>query len=589
MRKHSVSATHPTNNNGYVSFCAEIITILHRNRRITSLLVLSLTATFCTFPLLLHASLPQSQDMTYHIFQADQFWQNLNHGVLYPRWAGGAVNGYGSPNFIFYSPLSYYFVALIHLFNSSLVSSMVITIWLSFFLSGITMFLLSSNFFPGYRALVPAVLYQILPFHLYELYLRGSFAALFSFIWFPLILLMLFKIHESSKSALPIVSLSFAYAALIMTHLVTAFLFSLLTCLVLLGFLIFRQFRTFIKTACAFACGLALSSVYFIPAFMECRYIHMEYLVSGPWGRYIDNFLFTKDKLHQDMSQFSHFYSLLHLCVVADLVLFVLILAVAKKRGVKQQRTVFTIFTASFVLTFLLTTPISKPLLYLIPGLQTLLFPWRWIAMMELVLAILSGFFFLNTDGAVIVADKIRNGSIILIYIALSAIIIWTTEIFPGEAVKRFEDPARFSYKMTPGVENIPIWARNWLEILRGSPPFPVSFVTGKGSYRVEVWEAQKRVVIFRSTLPSLVRISTFYYPGWEADLDGEKAGIAIKERTGAMLINIPEGEHVLKLIFGDTPLRVFSRYVSYFFCAILGFIVVLPFLKYPQSKGNNN
>ncbi len=136
--------------------------------------------------------------------------------------------------------------------------------------------------------------------------------------------------------------------------------------------------------------------------------------------------------------------------------------------------------------------------------------------------------------------------------------------MFPGDAVRRFEDPAQFSYKMMPGVENIPTWARNWLAMFRGLHPDPLSFVSGNGIYRVTVWEPQKRVVMFKSTLPSLVRISTFYYPGWEAELDGKITRIGIEDGSGAMLIDIPPGNHVLKLAFGETILRVFSRYVSY-------------------------
>jgi uncharacterized membrane protein len=138
--------------------------------------VLAIGASFCTLPLLVHNSLPLSQDIVFHIFQADQFNQNLGNGVLYPRWVGGAVNGYGSPNFIFYSPMSYYFVALIHLITPSLISSMVGAIWFSFLLSGTTMLLLVNHFFSGYRSLIPAVLYQMLPFHLYDLYVRGAAA-----------------------------------------------------------------------------------------------------------------------------------------------------------------------------------------------------------------------------------------------------------------------------------------------------------------------------------------------------------------------------------------------------------------------------
>ena len=425
------------------------------------LLVLAISATFCTLPLVLHGSLPQAQDISYHMFQADQFCQNLSHGALYPRWAGGAINGYGSPSFIFYSPLSYYFVALIHLSGASLISSMIVAIWFSFLFSGITMFLLANNYFPGYRALIPAVFYQVLPFHIYELYLRGSFAALFAYIWFPLILLLLYRIRDAGKPVLYMISLSFAYAALIMTHLASAFMFSLITCVILLVFLVSREFRTFLKTACAFVCGLALSSIYFIPAFMERKYAHMDYLINGPWGRYVDNFLFTKDKLHQDISQFSQFYTLLHLGVIADLVLFGFILSIVKRRGDNPHKPLFIMFTSLFVLSFLLTIPLSKPLAYLLPGVSTLLFPWRWIVIMELALAFLCGYIFSSSGKVSMTRRNIRKISFCLIYIILSAGIIGTTDMIPGEAIKRIENSAQVSYKMTPGVENIPSWAHN--------------------------------------------------------------------------------------------------------------------------------
>lgn len=572
--------SHSINITGNVNSCSAIIYALRRNNQIVSLLVLALTATFCTLPLFLHASLPQSQDMVYHIFQADQFYQNLSHGVLYPRWAGGAVNGYGSPNFIFYSPLSYYFVSLIHLLDTSLISSMIIAIWFSFLFSGTMMFLLASNYFTGYRALIPAVVYQMLPFHLYELYLRGSFAALFAYTWFPLILLLLYKIRESRKPVLYMIALSFAYASLIMTHLASAFMFSLIVCVILLSFLIYRQFRTVMKTACAFGCGLVLSSIYFIPAFMERKYVHMDYLINGPWGRYVDNFLFTKEKLHQDISQFSHFYTLLHLGVIVDLVLFGIILSIAKRRGEDPHKPLFITFTSLFVLSFFLIIPLSKPLAHLLPGLSTLQFPWRWLAIMELALAFLSGYIFSSSEGVGMASDKIRNGSLCLIYIILSAVIIGTTDMFPGETIKRFENSAQLCYKMTMGVENIPIWTHNWLKIFDDLPSEPVSFVAGKGTYSVKLWEPQKRVVVYRSSVPSQVRISTFYYPGWEAELDGKITGIAIENKTGAMLINIPQGEHALKLSFGDTSLRAFSRYLSYGFCAVLAILALFSFKR---------
>jgi hypothetical protein len=468
----------------------------------------------------------------------------------------------------------------------SLISSMVIAIWFGFLLSGAMMFLLARNFFPGYRALVPAIFYQILPFHLYELYLRGSFAALFAYIWFPLVLLAVYKIHAAGKPTLSMTALSFAYAALIMTHLASAFMFSLLASLILLGFIVTGRLRSFLRTFCAFAGGLALSSIYFIPALVERKYVHMRYLEDGPWGRYVDNFLFTMDKIHHDTSQFSHYYLLLHSGAIADLILFVLILSIAKKQQINPRHSLFVISASWFVLSFLLMTPLSKPLVDLIPGLSTLLFPYRWMAMMELALAILSGYLLFGTEKRNMIADEIRDCSLILIFFFISAAIIWETDMLSGETVKRFEYSAQSSYNMTPGVENIPSWARNWLELHYALPSAPILFSTGTGSYRVELWEPQKRVIKLKSSEPSRIRISTFYYPGWEAKLDEERTDITIENGSGAMIISIPPGEHTLKLIFGDTTLRAFSRYVSYGSFVILVIIAQVSLRKELGREG---
>ena len=101
---------------------------------------------------------------------------------------------------------------------------------------------LVNHFIMGNRAVIPAILYQILPFHMCELYLRGSFAALFAYIWFPLILLLLFKLCTAKRPAVNMLCLSLAYAALIMTHLASAYMFSLAAGIILVFFLLKRQF-----------------------------------------------------------------------------------------------------------------------------------------------------------------------------------------------------------------------------------------------------------------------------------------------------------------------------------------------------------
>lgn len=62
----------------------------------------------------------------------------------------------------------------------------------------------------------------------------------------------------------------------------------------------------------------------------------------------------------------------------------------------------------------------------------------------------------------------------------------------------------------------------------------------------------------------------TSYYPGWKAWVGGNTIQIEIEKESGAMLLEIEEGEHLLELKFSDTSLSVFSKIISAMFSLIL-------------------
>ena len=47
------------------------------------------------------------------------------------------------------------------------------------------------------------------------------------------------------------------------------------------------------------------------------------------------------------------------------------------------------------------------------------------------------------------------------------------------------------------------------------------------------------------------------------AYVDGTEIAIQIESGTGAMLIDIPKGTHMLKLKFVDTPVRYYGKLIS--------------------------
>src|SRR4030042_6987311 len=178
--------------------------------------VLALSSLYCVLPLLIQKSIPLGHDTGFHIFQSFQFLHALENGSLYPRWAADANNGYGSPNFIFYAPLTYYLVCFVHLWETSMILSMVFVIWAGYFLSGLTMFFAARKMFGTPGSLLSAVTYQILPFHVIDLYHRGTFAELFAYPWLPLFFYFLVESRKSGDSRGSMVGLSLVYSGLIL-------------------------------------------------------------------------------------------------------------------------------------------------------------------------------------------------------------------------------------------------------------------------------------------------------------------------------------------------------------------------------------
>jgi hypothetical protein len=55
----------------------------------------------------------------------------------------------------------------------------------------------------------------------------------------------------------------------------------------------------------------------------------------------------------------------------------------------------------------------------------------------------------------------------------------------------------------------------------------------------------------------------TFYFPGWQASVDGQPAPIAPVTERGLIGVTMPAGRHRLQLAFAETPLRLAADFVS--------------------------
>lgn len=135
--------------------------------------------------------------------------------------------GFGSPIFFFYAPLPYYITSLLSLLlpgDLTGASALIFSATLALIASGITAYFWLREFTSSKFAMILAIVYMALPYHLaVDFYIRFAFAELWTFVWMPLILLLSLKINDGKLSS--ILWLALSLALLILTHLPTLIIF----------------------------------------------------------------------------------------------------------------------------------------------------------------------------------------------------------------------------------------------------------------------------------------------------------------------------------------------------------------------------
>jgi uncharacterized membrane protein YfhO len=120
-------------------------------------------------------------------------------------------------------------------------------------------------------------------------------------------------------------------------------------------------------------------------------------------------------------------------------------------------------------------------------------------------------------------------------------------------------------------IEYIP----SWVSLLPENKSSQVLINSGKGLYEVLEWKTEKRIIKIQASTSIQFRIGTFFYPGWKAYLNGTEISIQTENGTGAMLIDIPQGDHMLELKFVDTPVRYYGKLISLLSFLALGFFLL--------------
>lgn len=501
-------------------------------------------------------------DVNFATQNARGFIDGLSEGRFYPRWLAEVNHGHGAPTFLYYSPAAYYAVGAVNLLTPDLLTALRATGVLLGLLSGVTFLLAARRWASNRAAALAAALYVALPYHVLDLYERFAFAEFAAFVWYPLVFACADRLLDgpSRRAWLGFAS---SYAALVLTHLVSGFMLPF----VLVPYLGFRvvQERCWLRVvplATAAALGLACCTVLLLPVVFERGLIQFEHATEMGRFNWKRNLLF-RDEVAAGYSR-ATVKPVVERAAVGQAVLAlgaVGTLAWRRRRRAGagsdaiRDRSTTLAWIATAAWTFALQTTATWPVWAIVPELETVQFPWRFGGFQALA-------------GAVLVARALtpaeRTGSawpeLPGLPCALGALFaLWIAVGMAANAQFLFdhEQADAPNARGNPSYWVIPRGIADRLAIADEAPRLaPHAQLQAEGTIEIGEWRPHERRLVYQSTADGALRIRTFAFPGWVAEIDGKPIAIEAAGRWGSIQIQAPAGRHEVRIAFDETPIR---------------------------------
>ncbi|HQU85526.1 MAG TPA: 6-pyruvoyl-tetrahydropterin synthase-related protein, partial [Pyrinomonadaceae bacterium] len=465
--------------------------------------------------------------------------------------------GYGGIGLRFYPPTAYYVLAFGKILMGDWFTASCLAFLFWTILGGFGVYFLAREFADEKSAFVGAVLYLFAPYHATELYGAFMYAEFAAAAILPFCFLFLTRIINKNNVS-DIFGLAISIAALIFTHLPLSVI-GILSFAVYTLFALKKEnfFRLSAKVSLGVLLALAASSFQWIKVLTEMKWLNhaSEKFSAADFYDYRENFLLSFKYLaglENDIHSMWFFDLLLLFTLIIALpfaVVFYKNASIELKNKLKSAK-VLAIFT------FFIFTPLSILLWNYISVLQKVQFPWRFLSVFTIcaVVFVASGFeialsfaktkqrpIFLMLCGCLFVG----------IAFTYSQVIKQALFIPPNEFVKTTENLAS-----APNHEEwLSVWAKKEAAEIGGN-------VLSARKNEIKEWNSTKKVFKLAEGKEETARIGLFYYPHWQAEINGLKAEIKPAE-DGAMLVKIPAQESIVKLEFVEPKIVKISIYVS--------------------------
>lgn len=533
----------------------------------------------------------KAHDARHSIFFLVEFDRSFSAGALWPIWGPDHAVGFGYPTFLLYAPLAYTVGEFFHLLGLGFAAATKAT-WIVGFLLGATgSYKLARRWFKPSVALIASLAFTYAPYHLSQIYVRAAlaeFMALSVLPWVVFAFIALWEDPRRRRAAFAAVGL----AALMLFHTV-----STLTFVPLVGALLIALFlrdaararragRGVLSavrspsvrwSAVALILAGLLTCIFMVPMLLEranvaqwqwvkdtynyrLHFVYPGQLLNPTWG-----YGYSVEGPNDGMS-FQVGVAVFLLAAVGAAALLL--------RRAAAPRAIFGFLLLATAFALLMMLPVSAAVWDVLPLVDLIQFPWRLLAITAFTLSLLAAL------GAAVL-DRSRGSQYLkgspFVYVFGLAIIVTSLPFTRPEIVPlrpQDESPlAVLDFEMTyPDMRGLTQWAEHpptdadsplIAEYLAGQPLEKAAIAAGTGRIAQQASGALGATAQVVAETPVTLRFYTYYFPGWRATVDGQRAEIRADGPNGLIALDLPAGTHDVRLRFGTTPPRAAGAVLS--------------------------
>jgi len=499
-----------------------------------------------------------------HVFRQIEFQSCVKEGVFPCRWSPDAGMGFGEPLFNFYGQGSYVIGSLFVGLGWQIIDAVKIVFILSILISGISMYIFSSNIWGKRGGIVSAVIYMYAPYRAVDVWVRGALPECVAFILFPIILHEIYQVIKTKKVS-HAYKLGISLALLIITHNLSVVMlapFALLWAgFWLIKYKTFKPSIHFIVSACL---ALGLAAFYILPVVVEGGSVMVEETTKGYYD-YHNHFvsinqLFISNFWGYGGSTWGPNDGLSFSIGQVQIVLLVYVVSIMTLTRLRKNANKSSLYLVGFCacLTFgalLLTHNKSVPLWEIVPIMKYIQFPWRFLSIALVFLSFAIG-------------SLAHMGKDMFVKISCVVCVIVCISV----SISHFA-PGGWQYITDNDIFIGKLWdegrASSLTDFWPKTAPVPKEFADNSAnipSKSGEITLVNKLAHTQRYNInlqeDETVTFPVVFFPGWRA-----KSSVAdyiiTPDKNGLVSVTLPQGNYQLILSFSNTPIRTTGNIIS--------------------------